>query len=129
MGIQIMTALIFLVSLAVALRAIATTGNDTKLARGPYTLFWLACWSPLLLLAFNDVYRFVDVSSLGGSLSVGLAFYLLATSHFLFQRVCWRLNDFGTGRSLAYVALVPYLNLLVFIFLSLPKGKLEQQGG
>ena len=124
-----MTVLIYLVALAVALRAIATTGKDTKLARGPYTLFWLACWSPLLLLAVNDVYRFLDVSSLGGSLFFGLALYLLVTSHFLFQRVCWRLNDLGMGRTLAYVALVPYLNLLAFIFLSLPKGSLEQQGG
>jgi hypothetical protein len=123
-----MTALIFLVSLAVALRAIATTGKEATLARGPYTVFWLACWSPLLILALNDVYRFFDVSSLGEWLFFGLAVYLLVTSHFLFRRVCWRLNDLEMGRALAYVALVPYLNLLVFIFLSLPKGKVELQG-
>lgn len=123
------TVLIYLMALAVALRAITTTGKETKLARGPYALFWLVCWSPLLLLAVNDVYRFVDVSSLGESLFFGLALYLLMTSHFLFQRVCWRLNDLGMGRALAYLSLVPYLNLLVFIFLSLPRGQLELRGG
>ncbi len=49
--------------------------------------------------------------------------YLAIVAYPFYQRVCWRVNDAGAGKLIAYFSLVPYLNFFSFLYLSIVPTK------
>lgn len=117
-----MLGIIFVLAIFGALAAIAKTSKEKKMARKNFVKINIFYWSPLIALVIVDLWN-LGVQNQPKvhleSASLYISVYLLFTSYPLFQRVCWRLNDAGKGRFLGYIALIPYLNVLVFAYLCL----------
>jgi hypothetical protein len=122
-----MIAILMLLALISALTALAKASGETVYRRKPFILLSLFIWAPLIAIAVVDIMKLSGgmpgVSLDNGSLL--LAIWFLVTSYFVFTRVCWRLNDIGWKRWVGYAALIPYLNLPIFLVLGLVPSKSE----
>ena len=125
-----MIALMAILALLGALAGLAKASSERLMGRLSFAKFALLAWTPLLLLAALDLMR------LGGVLDVSLknastwlVVWLLLTSYPLFTRVAWRLNDASKGRFWGYVAVVPYVNIFIFVYLCLVPSKSDSSQG
>ena len=121
-----MIAVMAILALLGALAGLAKASSERLMGRLSFAKFALLAWTPLLLLAALDLMR------LGGVLDVSLknastwlVVWLLLTSYPLFTRIAWRLNDASKGRFWGYVAVVPYINIFIFVYLCLLPSKTD----
>lgn len=110
-----------IIALLGALIGLGRTSKDRKIGRQTFWLISLIAWAPLLALLFIDLMRLVaPVSGVVFQVeSTWFALWFSLTAYPLFAGVAWRLNDAGKGRFWGYMALIPYLNFFVFIYLCL----------
>ena len=43
--------------------------------------------------------------------------YFALAAYPFYQRVCWRVKDAGKGKAIAYLSLIPYVNIFIFVYL------------
>ena len=123
-----MIAIVIFLALIGALTGLEKASKDKQMGRRAFFGFVSLAWLPLLALAVLDL-MILEGASLSLNLqnsSVWISFWFLLTSYPLFSRVVWRLNDAGKGRFLGYLALVPYLNFFVFVYLCVLPTKSEK---
>lgn len=119
-----MIGIILLLTLAIGLRAVATSNRSKRVSAPTFLRFWLVAWIPIWLALLNDITSIFDqLSAASGAYPQALFIYYLVIVHPLTQRVTWRLNDIGMSQRAAYLSLIPYINFLVFVFLSSAKGR------
>jgi uncharacterized membrane protein YhaH (DUF805 family) len=109
-----------------ALTGLEKASKDKQMGRRAFFGFVSLAWLPLLALASLDLMRLEGTDLNSQNTIVWLAFWFLLMSYPLFTRVTWRLNDVGKGRFWGYLALVPYLNFFVFVYLCLLPTKSEK---
>lgn len=122
-----MTAIIAFLALIGALTGLARASGTKRMNRESFSKIALIVWAPILLLVI------LDAMKLDGQIDIELKqtvlwllLWLLLTSYPLFTRVAWRLNDAGKGKAWGYIALIPYINALVFLYLCLvPAAKIK----
>ena len=122
--------LIFILALVVALTALSKTGKEVKLKRGVFTLESLLLLSPFIVLLVSDLLflmGFIGKPELPENGSFYLGLYFLVISYPLFKRISCRLNDAGKGRFWGYMALIPFINVFVYVYLSLLPSKSEAE--
>ena len=127
MGDKVIAIVMFL-ALAGALSGLAIASKRKRISRRTFFGFASLVWAPLLALAVLDLMT-LEGESLNLNLQnsvVWVSFWFLLTSYPLFSRVVWRLNDAGKGRFWGYLALVPYLNFFVFVYLCVLPTKSEK---
>lgn len=119
-----MTAIVALLTVVIGLRAVATSGAEQRMGRAPFLRFWLLAWLPVWFVVLQDVMAFADfMSSSSEQFTNLLFFYYLVAVHPITQRVMWRANDAGMSKWVAYLTLVPAINLLAFLFLGTVSSK------
>ena len=114
-----MIAIVIFLALIGALTGLEKASKDKQMGRRAFFGFVSLAWLPLLALASLDLMRLEGTDLNSQNTIVWLAFWFLLMSYPLFTRVTWRLNDVGKGRFWGYLALVPYLNFFVFVYLCL----------
>jgi hypothetical protein len=118
-----MIGIVLLLTLCVGLRVVSTANRDKRISASTFLRFWLVAWIPIWLVLLNDMTSIVDqILVRSGGYSTALFLYYLVIIHPLTQRVIWRLNDVGMSHRAAYLSFIPYINLLLFIFLSTARG-------
>ena len=119
-----MIAIVALLTVVIGLRAVVTSGTEQRMDRAPFLRFWLLAWLPVWFLVLVDVMTLAGfVSSSPEQLGNLLFFYYLIAVHPITQRVIWRANDAGMSKWVAYLTLVPAINLLAFLFLGTVSSK------
>ncbi|HAQ72076.1 MAG TPA: hypothetical protein DCR48_13975 [Flavobacteriales bacterium] len=121
-----MIAIVIFLALIGALTGLEKASKDKQMGRRAFFGFVSLAWLPLLALASLDLMRLEGTDLNSQNTIVWLAFWFLLMSYPLFTRVTWRLNDVGKGRFWGYLALVPYLNFFVFVYLCLLPTKSEK---
>jgi len=132
-----MIAVIAILALIGALAGVAKASSERLMGRWAFAKFALLAWAPILLLVALDFVRFqvLDVSLMNAldviskNATPWLVVWLLLTSYPLFTRVAWRLNDASKGRFWGYVAVVPYVNIFIFVYLCLLPSKTDTSQG
>jgi hypothetical protein len=119
-------AIVIFLALIGALTGLEKASKDKQMGRRAFFGFVSLAWLPLLALASLDLMRLEGTDLNSQNTIVWLAFWFLLMSYPLFTRVTWRLNDVGKGRFWGYLALVPYLNFFVFVYLCLLPTKSEK---
>ena len=121
-----MIAIVIFLALIGALTGLEKASKDKQMGRRAFFGFVSLAWLPLLALASLDLMRLEGTDLNSQNTIVWLAYWFLLMSYPLFTRVTWRLNDVGKGRFWGYLALVPYLNFFVFVYLCLLPTKSEK---
>ena len=121
-----MIAIVIFLALIGALTGLEKASKDKQMGRRAFFGFVSLAWLPLLALASLDLMRLEGTDLNSQNTIVWLAFWFLLMSYPLFTRVTWRLNDVGKGRFWGYLALVPYLNFFVFVYLCVLPTKSEK---
>ena len=108
--------LIVLLVFGVPVVAVATERSGRAIPRGKYALWWVG------LFAYGAIAKVVIDSGVlvdeSAAVFVLVYFLGLALLLFLYNRaVVQRLRDAGHGKALAYVGVVPFVNLLLAIYL------------
>jgi hypothetical protein len=119
-------SIVIFLALIGALTGLEKASKDKQMGRRAFFGFVSLAWLPLLALASLDLMRLEGTDLNSQNTIVWLAFWFLLMSYPLFTRVTWRLNDVGKGRFWGYLALVPYLNFFVFVYLCLLPTKSEK---
>jgi len=119
-------AIVIFLALIGALTGLEKASKDKQMGRRAFFGFVSLAWLPLLALASLDLMRLEGTDLNSQNTIVWLAFWFLLMSYPLFTRVTWRLNDVGKGRFWGYLALVPYLNFFVFVYLCVLPTKSEK---
>ena len=127
MDLRLLSGILLLVASALAVFSVIKNRNSQKIiGRAEFIIF-------LLVAALPSIYLTVaDIAFLSGSaerlpytdlvLKIWF-FWLAAIVYHFYQRVCWRINDAGLASYISFVCLVPYINVLIFIFLCVAPSK------
>ena len=122
-----MLAVIIFLSLFGALTGLNTPSRKKRISGFEFLVVSLVAWFPLIIVLVLDLLRLEGVVSHTSvdtnRLNLLLAIWFLLTSYPLFSRISWRLNDAGRGRFWGYMALLPYINIFVFLYLSVMPTK------
>lgn len=122
-------ALLSIVAFALAvLGVIRNVKADRPYGRKDFAIVFLIVSAPLLVITASDVQMLTGGEPLE-AVDRWLQFtyiYLVVAAYPFFQRVCWRVNDAGSHRALSYVSLVPYINILIFLFLCFKPTKVSK---
>ena len=125
-----MIAVMAILALLGALAGLAKASSERLMGRLSFAKFALIAWAPLLLLAALDFMRLEGVLDVRfKNASTWLVVWFLLTAYPLFTRVAWRLNDASKGRFWGYVAVVPYVNIFIFVYLCLLPSKADTSQG
>ncbi len=113
--------------IALPLGAIIKNINSTKTySRFSFFTLFLLVSLPAILISFNDIatmfYQYD--TGLNDELMMRYFFgYLLICAYPFYQRVCWRVNDAKLSKFFIWISLIPYINIIIFIFLCFAKTK------
>ena len=125
-----MIAVLAILALLGALAGLAKASSERLMGRFSFAKVALLAWAPLLLLAALDFMRLAGVLDVSlKNAYIWLVLWLLLTSYPRFTRVAWRLNDASKGRFWGYVAVVPYVNIFIFVYLCLVPSKSDSSQG
>lgn len=120
-----MLGLIAIAGFIAAFIAINRFSDSTReYGRKPYSIFVTMYLAPLIV---GGVYDFVRLEHTNLPpltwFSQLIIPYLALLSYPLFQRIMWRINDCGSRKWVAYLCLIPYLNIFPLIYLMMTKTR------
>ena len=116
----IVTAAIFIAFALSIFSVVKNIKSDKRIPRRSFLISLLIASAPAIPLILSDY----QVLIMGGEhFKLGSAFLLFMWVYFalvaypFYQRVCWRVKDAGKGKVIAYLSLIPYINIFIFVYL------------
>jgi len=118
--------LLLLVAFSLAILSVARNfRSDRTYSRNNFAIMFLIAGLPTFVITASDLNLWINGERFGVSnfLMQFNYVYFAFVAYPFYQRVCWRVNDAGAGKLTAYICLVPYLNLLSFIYLCVARTR------
>ena len=122
---------LLLVAFIIATISIVRNRKVTRdYSRKSFIIIFLLVSAPALYVVASDLTLLQKGDRLPFSESVTQFMYLyfLFASYPFYQRVCWRANDANAPVAAIYGSLVPYINVLIFIYLCIKPTKEQLTG-
>ena len=94
--------------------------SDKMLPRRSFLIALLIASAPAIPLIISDFQILImggEHFKLGSSFLLFMWVYFAMAAYPFYQRVCWRVNDAGKGKTIAYLSLIPYVNIFIFMYL------------
>ena len=94
--------------------------SDKRLPRRSFLIAVLIASAPAIPLILSDFQVLImggEHFNLGGTFLLFMWVYFAIAAYPFYQRVCWRVNDAGKGKAIAYLSLIPYVNIFIFMYL------------
>ena len=94
--------------------------SDKRLPRRSFLIALLIASAPAIPLILSDYQVLImggEHFKLGGAFLIFMWVYFAIAAYPFYQRVCWRVKDAGKGKAIAYLSLIPYVNIFIFMYL------------
>ena len=116
----VLLALIAVISIPVF--AVISETSQIKIKRKEF-LFWIAAWFGILIVTkmLSSIIAIENFESIGGLVFYGLMYPV-------YQRIVRRARDAGMGKLIAYLSIIPGVNLPCFLILLFKKSVIFEVG-
>ena len=94
--------------------------SDKRLPRRSSLIALLIASAPAIPLILSDYQVLImgaEHFKLGSAFLLFMWVYFALVAYPFYQRVCWRVKDAGKGKAIAYLSLIPYINIFIFVYL------------